>query len=384
MSSALRVLVIDDDDGVRKVLESALEEDEGSSGDGTDWEVKTQGFDRVKRVLARFRPDMVVLDLVEGKIPDDRNSGDRSFERIRDNWFCPVVVYTDFADRWIIEVHPQVVLVEKGMDSEEEVLAKLRDFVPVARMIRSVHDDFDARIREALRDSVDALDKQIAETEGRLEGSLSRTVRRQVAARVDLAASAGAELHAWERLVVPPLGDDLLTADLLRLRDADPTEPSAFRLVLTPSCDMVRSGNRTPKADRVLVTLCEPVRRLGKIELEPGEPLSRRQKERLRPVLTQGMAGEQLVIPEFRGHVPLMAANLKRLDLVAWDGIDLRRGGDGARGSEFVRVASMDSPFREMAVWAYLGVTGRPGMPDTDIERWLGEISSYLTADGSA
>ena len=104
MSSALRVLVIDDDDGVRKVLESALEEDEGSRGDGTDWEVKTQGFDRVKRALARFRPDMVVLDLVEGKIPDDRNSGDRSFERIRDNWFCPVVVYTDFADRWIIEL----------------------------------------------------------------------------------------------------------------------------------------------------------------------------------------------------------------------------------------------------------------------------------------
>lgn len=382
MSSALRVLVIDDEAGVRAVLESELGEDEGPAGNGPDWEVRSQGFDGVKDALVRFRPDMVVLDLIEGRIPDESDSGNRSFERIRDIWFCPVVVYTGFAERRTFEEHPQVVLVAKGVRSEERVLAELRGFVPVARMIRSVHEDFDARIREALRDSVDALGQQIAGIEGPLESVLARAVRRQVAARVDLATSAGTELRAWERFVVPPLGGDLLTADLLRLRDAEPTDAAAFRLVLTPSCDMVRSGNRTPKAGSVLVARCEPLARLGEMELHPGKPLSSRQKKRLQTILTQGMEGEHLVIPEFRGRVPLMAANLKRLELIAWDKIDLRRG--DAEGPEFVRVASTDSPFREMVAWAYLSVTGRPGMPDTDVETWVSDISDSLAANRPA
>ena len=380
MSSALRVLVIDDEAGVRAVLESELEEDEGPTEDGTDWEVRTQGFDGVKDVLVRFRPDMVVLDLIEGEIPNESDSGNRSFERIRDVWFCPVVVYTGFAERRTFEEHPQVVLVAKGVRSEEKVLAELRRFVPVARMIRSVHEDFDARIREALRDSVDALDKQIALIEGHSEDVLARAVRRQVAARVDLATSTGTELRAWERFVVPPLGGDLLTADLLRLRDAEPTDATAFRLVLTPSCDMVQSGHRTPKAGSVLVARCEPLARLGKMQLRPEKPLPAKHRERLRRILTQGMEGEHLVIPEFRGRVPLMAANLKHLELIAWDKIDLRRDGDDAESPEFVRVASTDSPFREMVVWAYLRVTGRPGMPDTDVERWVTDISNSLAA----
>ena len=383
MSGALRVLVIDDDKGVRETIEGELQENEGPVEARTDWEVRGQGFEGVRGALARFRPDMVVLDLVEGDIPNGSDAGSRSFERIRDYWFCPVVVYTGFAARRTFEEHPQVVLVTKGRGSEEQVLAELQNFVPVARMVRSVHEDFDARIREALRDSVDALNKQIRGTKELRDDALSRAVRRQVAARVDLAASGGTELRAWERFVVPPLGDDLLTADLMRLRDAEPSDAEAFRLVLTPSCDMVRGGGRTPKVEQVLVARCEPVARLGKLKFKPGKPLGSKQKERLGPILTQGMEGEHLVIPEFRGHVPLMAANLKRLELVEGDRSDLCRDGDDANGPELVRVASTDSPFREMVVWAYLNVMGRPGMPDTDIEQWLEEISHYVEGAGS-
>ena len=385
MNSALRVLVIDDEAGVRAVLESELDEDDGPAGHGSDWEVRSQGFAGVKDALVRFRPDMVVLDLIEGQIPNESDSGNRSFEQIRNVWFCPVVVYTGFAERRAFEEHPQVVLVAKGVRSEERVLAELRGFVPVARMIRSVHEDFDARIREALRDSVDALGKQIADIEGHSEDILARAVRRQVAARVDLATSTGTELRAWERFVVPPMGSDLLTADLLRLRDAEPTDATAFRLVLTPSCDMVRSGNRTAKVSGVLVARCEPLARLGKMQLHSGKPLSANNKERLRRILTQGMESEHLVIPEFLGHVPLMAANLKRLELVDWDEIDVSGDGDDdAEGPTFARVASTDSPFREMVVWAYLSVAGRPGMPDTDVDRWVSDISNSLAASPPA
>lgn len=384
MSGALRILVIDDDETVRSALRGELLEAGGDAGDGcgeSAWEVHCRGFEGVAAALRRIRPDMVVLDLVEGQIPNVVNSGNHSFEQIRDIWFCPVVVYTGFADARTFGEHPQIIQVIKGKDSDQHVLAELRKFAPLARAIRSVHDDFDARIREALHDSVDALGRQAASaTDEQQDAALGRAVRRQVAARVDLGASAGLKLRAWERLVVPPLGADLLTADLLRHTDAEWIDESAFRLVLTPSCDMTQSGGRRPRTERVLVAACEPLVKLGQEELKPGKRPKSKQRKRLRSILTQGMAGGQLVIPEFKGHVPLMAANLKRLELINWNEIDLCGGPSDHTTPTFVRVASTDSPFREMVVWAYLSVTGRPGMPETDVDQWVSDISDGLAA----
>ena len=83
MNAALRVLVIDDEEGVRKALQSELEEREASVDGGPKWKVRTQGFDNVEAALVRFRPDMVVLDLIEGQIPNEIDSGNRSFEQIK-------------------------------------------------------------------------------------------------------------------------------------------------------------------------------------------------------------------------------------------------------------------------------------------------------------
>ena len=382
-STVLRVLLIDDEETVRAALKQELEEQAAHHGDGNEWRVHSQGFDKVTEALAGFRPDMVVLDLMEGPASEETVSGNRSFVEIRDNWFCPIIVYTGFAARRDFEEHPQVVQVTKGMGSDEHVLAKLKSFIPVARMIRAVHEDFDSRIREALRDSVQTLIDQIDTSDNdSMDSILPRAVRRQVAARVDLAASESFNLHSWERLLVPPLGNDLLTADLLRRSNASCADPAAFRLILTPSCDLVSSGNRRPKVDRVLVARCEPLSKLGKMQFSPGAPLTEPQKKSLRSVLTEGLSGEHFVVPEFRNHVPLMVANLKRLEFVEWDRVDIGGGENGADGqeSEWVRVASTDSPFRELAVWAYLRVTGRPGMPEIDIDRWVSEISSRLEA----
>lgn len=385
MSNVLRVLVIDDEDRLREALKSELEELHERNGDGSEWDIQTQDFSGVESALLRFRPDMIVLDLIEGQISDENDSGNSSFEHIRRTWFCPVVVYTGFADRREFGDHPQVTQVTKGKDSEVQVFAKLQEFAPLATMIRSVHRDFDRRIREALRDSVDALERQVpgSGSSDAPDVSLSRAVRRQVAARVDLAASADAVLHAWERFLVPPLGGDLLTADLLRSRDASWDNPRAFRIVLSPSCDLIRSGDRTPKVERALVARCEPLRVLGKITLPDASALTSRQRKYIRPLLAEGIVGQHLVVPEFQGHVPLMAADLRSLDLVGWDRIELSRGGLGATGRpEFLRVASTDSPFREMVVWAYLRVTGRPGLPEINVDQWLSDISDHVEHRG--
>ena len=271
------------------------------------------------------------------------------------------------------------------------VVAELQKFVPVARMIRSVHEDFDGRIREALRDSVQTLRSQIGTADDRLVNSVvRRAVRRLVAAQVDVGASEGGTLEPWERFVIPPLGKHLLTADILRRGDAEWSTEGAFRLVLTPSCDLVHSESRQPKAPQVLVARCEPVGELGALQLRPERGLNskrkKRQQRKLRDMVREGIAGPYVPIPRFRDHVPLMVANLKRLELIPWDRIQEHTSATARdNGKEaFQRIASTDSPFREMVVWAYLRITGRPGVPEIDVGRWVDHIVDYLNAGGQA
>jgi len=370
--NAIRVLIIDDDPSLRQTLRSTLQDEE-------DWELDDRGFDGLDDALSRFRPDLLVLDLLEGGGVDGQATGNESFEEIRRKWFCPVVVYSAFPDRQEFS-HSLVKVVTKGANTELEVRDRLRDFVPYAEMIQGVHRDFDARIREALRDSVETLSNQAETTGGGVRGVIvPRAVNRLVAARVDAKVSGGEKLQAWERFIVPPLGNHLLTADLLRLNRADgQVDEGDFRLVLTPSCDLVSRDN----SQSVLVARCESLTKLGKVELIPGKNLTSKQKDSVRSIFTEGMVGHLLPIPEFRGHIPMMVANLGHLELIEWEQVELGPGeGDGSPvEGRFQRVASTDSPFREMAVWAYLRVTGRPGLPEIDINGWLENLLRQLAA----
>lgn len=62
-----------------------------------------------------------------------------------------------------------------------------------------------------------------------------------------------------------------------------------------------------------------------------------------------------------------MAANLRKLELIAVDEI-----------VDYERIASLDSPFREMVSWAYMQIAGRPGLPERDFDAWYKEICDAL------
>jgi CTP synthase len=61
-----------------------------------------------------------------------------------------------------------------------------------------------------------------------------------------------------------------------------------------------------------------------------------------------------------------MAANLKDLALIPISDIGPEH--------EFTTIASVDSPFREQVAWAYLQITGRPGLPERDTSTWAEDI----------
>ena len=139
-----------------------------------------------------------------------------------------------------------------------------------------------------------------------------------------------------------------------------------------------------PKPRGILVACCEPIRQLGDVEIGSEKSLKEKARRKLSRILTEGIVDGLLPIPRFVGHVPSMAANLKRLELLNWGNVEVE-GANGHRTTgrvRFVRVASTDSPFRELVVWAYLRVAGRPGAPDFDVDEWLGAISESAYRGG--
>jgi len=62
-----------------------------------------------------------------------------------------------------------------------------------------------------------------------------------------------------------------------------------------------------------------------------------------------------------------MVADFRRLEL-----INISQIGDGE--TEYVRVASVDNPFRELVAWAYILCAARPGLPDRDFDAWVEEV----------
>ena len=68
-----------------------------------------------------------------------------------------------------------------------------------------------------------------------------------------------------------------------------------------------------------------------------------------------------------------MAANLRDLELISITDI-----GKEDSGADFFRIASLDSPFRELVAWAYMQTACRPGLPDRKVKAWCKEIVDNL------
>lgn len=104
-------------------------------------------------------------------------------------------------------------------------------------------------------------------------------------------------------------------------------------------------------------------------------PQNSRQKKdnerKIKDLLSQGHSSGIIPLPTLKDKIPSMAADLRDLRLIPIDKI----GTPKSLGMvEYVRVASLDSPFREMVSWAYLQIAGHPELPDRDFREWIKEI----------
>lgn len=327
-----------------------------------------RNFEEAVEMIKEFRPDVVILDIFDGDPLKQRNEGQKSLDFIWKEHFCPVIVYSALPDEIECENHPFIHSVRKGMGSEKSVMEKLKEIKPHIDTLRSVekyvYETFSSILKEVAPYAFTTYE------ENSREDTLRRATRRRLAALMDeLSNKNGESLAPWEQYIFPSISGELRLGDVLREKTGDSDDPEAFRIVLTPSCDL---DNR--KVENALVARCHSMGEgleKSAYALSGTEKKRKSDEKKLKTLLSQGHSNGIIPVPILKGVIPLMAADLRDLQLISVDAI----GNPDSTGTvEYEIVASLDSPFREMVSWTYLQIAGRPGLPDRDFGKWIEEI----------
>jgi CTP synthase len=358
----LRVLFIDDDKrSVDPAMKWVME---------SGYACKFAEFHEFNAIVEDYQPHIVILDRLEGS-PPAVDQGTPIFEGIWNLRFCPVVIYSAFPhdEEDPRMAHPMVRNVQKGMDLEEFRTA-VAELSQHADALETAEQHVRSQFAVALRDVAPYAADTFADLKERKE-AIVRYGRRRLAALMDEITMMG-KLASWEQYIFPPVSRSLMLGDIIRLRDGNHNDATTFRIILTPSCDMVSGEGRQPKVKFVLVAICcTPRQGIQGTSLCRISGNKEKLKDALIPsLLSQGYLQRMVPFPALRDKVPTMMADMKDLELIPIADIDAAEPGT----SKYFRVAGLDSPFREEISWAYMQNACRPGMPERELEPWRNEI----------
>lgn len=367
----LKVLFIEDEPDAIESVQSLIRREK------EDIQCETSGFENAKDGIASFRPDIVILDLlIDGASSEPEPEGLNTYDFIWENLFCPIVVYSAQPDihETAYESHPFVKSIRKGRGSPRKVLNALKELRPHVEALKEAEGHIRHAFSCAMRDVAPYAFKALPNDPVKRNETIKRSGRRRLAALMDEISEDAATLASWEQYLFPPINEDTQLGDILKERDGQDSNPASFRVVLTPSCDLVASAGRTPKVNQVLVARCCSMQEALDHTPLKGMGPSKLKGRLINTVLTPGYSGTIIPFPHLEGKVPTMAANLRDLELVPVEKI-------GMQDKPFLRVASIDSPFRELIAWAYMQTACRPGLPDRNFAPWAKEIASALEGE---
>lgn len=352
----LRVLFIEDEENSVKPVILHL------NRESKRYECKVSNFGAAQQEALAFRPDVVILDILDGGgSGEPEPEGNKTLDFVWTSQFCPVVIYSAHLDllaegAW--SSHPFVKMVQKGSGSELQIENALNLFDPHVIALHEAESFVRGVFANSMRDVARYAFDEITDETGRKDAIL-RCGRRRVAASMD---DTGSTLRSWEVYIHPPVSASVKIGDILRMKEGSTDDPASFRIVLTPSCDMV--AGRTNRIDNVLVARCfdnnTGLQAVGMAGVKRADAVRN-------GLLTTGHRDGIMPLPSLKGRIPPLMADLKKLELLPLPDI-------GDETKKYVRIASIDSPFRELVAWAYSNTACRPGLPDRDFDTWASEI----------
>ena len=370
----MKILIIEDEKNVVFLLKEAIEN--RFLHEYPDLIVGKSDFDEASKMMNSLEPDAVILDVsAPGTLPGEDEPGIEIIEKIWNSKFCPLIIYTAVPEKIKntneLGQHPFVEILSKGPSSEEKVVDELYNFVSHIKALNEAERSFRNTYHKSMRHLAPYVFKvPNIDNQERVE-LLSRSGKRRFAALCDQDINSESGLEPWEQYIFPPLNDDLLLGDIIQEKKAEFSDAKSFRIILTPSCDLATFSKRRPKVKKVLVSKCffmpEALKAVSLTNANIDDLKSK--------LLNSGYFGVIVPFPKFFDKLPLMAANLRKLELIPIKKIHV--GGDDDLNSaqyKYKRIASLDSPFRELISWAYQQVACRPGLPDRNVTAWASEI----------
>lgn len=369
----IELLFVEDD---KRAISHARQRVEDQHDD-VNCEVKH--FDEATDWIARNPPDIISLDLMNDGLSGEATvAGQAMYEQIWKDYFCPVIIYSAQTDakEESRPPHPFLATIQKGSGSPAKFAKAVNEFRPHVEAIRNAKTQVRREFAVAMQTVAPFVFDNVTDKAERVR-LVTRSGRRRLAALMDDFTDHGNEgetqlLASWEHYLCPPVGPDLLLGDLLREQGTDSHDPEGYRVILTPSCDLVARGGRKPKVANVLVAKCLTMKAalsavgipLGKKTLKDEEKLLAYKDSLKKSMLSQSFFRNIFPFPPFANVLPAMAADLKQLDLIPF----------GEVQTEYERVCSLDSPFREVVSWAYMQTGCRPALPDRELDQWVDEI----------
>lgn len=338
--------------------------------------IHPHNFEGALDELHSLRPDIFIVDLYEGEYTQTSiPTGPELCKKIWDRRFRPLIVNSAFDDDPHIDhrlaKHPFYKYIgKKAADCADQVAIQVKEFLNHVVALHQVEDEVHRVLQTVLQDTMEAIWPTQTDPSARIQMIL-RSARRRVGAMMDLKPLLSTEnVFPWEQYIVPPLEADLLMGDVLRQRETASSDASAYRVVLTPSCDLVLRNGKA-KVQAALAGRCINAKSYVEVLL-PNITKPSEIKKRLQSRLTEPQVSGYCPLPAYPGLWPNMAINLRSVELVGLDQILDKTGG------QFERIASIDSPFREHVAWAYMQIAARPGIPDRETDLWIDSIIKDL------
>jgi CTP synthase len=307
----------------------------------------------IATVFNIYKIDLVILDLnASNGIVGDTDAGDTIIKQIYEYSFIPIIIFSGFSDVYEnpYENRYFVSTVNKGPEGINDLKKAIKKFLPFINKRSMISDEINFDISEIYRTSYEKMIKNSKLQQSENAGSelFTRLIKRRLAVSIDTNMDSK-PINAWEIYLYPCLGNDYLTGDILRKKRSEKKNPSSYRIILSPSCDLQKSREHVQNV---------------KVACFSNIDTQYKKKDLTVSKLRDTSPKQFLFFHKLEGEFPHMLCSFKEIEVINFDDLD----------KKFERVVSIDSPFRESIVWADIAINGRPGLPDRDCESWLVSI----------
>jgi hypothetical protein len=352
-------------------------------------DVSTTGvFEDAFKLLASKRFDLLILDVFRGPVgqPGSTSDGRDVLAQIRSYQFLPVIFFTALPRAVDDLKSPVIKVVTKGGSAFDDLDSAVGQFLQSGLL--NINRAFYEHVVTSLRDYLweflpthwDAilaggdpttlayvLCRRLAATlEGRGADALAAAIARKEIPE-DEAKQAERLAHPMQFYILPPVAGDFCAGDILRKSD-----DATFWIVLTPTCDfVVRKGER--KAEFVLLSPCRPIAESKEYKEWDPNTDEKKNLERMEGLLRNNPSGRQ------RDRFCFLPGTLVFPDLL----IDFQQSKAVSFADlvTYVKLATLDSPFREGITLQYSRYVGRVGYPDLDTQAVLRRLAEGKGTD---